>query len=150
MENFWNSIYLTYISLDKRIWFTILFFLSQRELQSVRNIYLKYFNGKLWPYHLLCFINSFLYDPAYKGWLFEKFIFELEAYYSFKITSILVISLKKNGDAIGKIYCLISWFPIYTPLILVSASMKMAGTSVIKIWEWTTLANSSYKGKRIR
>ena len=126
------------------------FFLSQRELQSVRNIYPKYFNGKLWPYHLSCFINSFLYDPAYKGWLFEKYIFELEAYYSFKITSILVISLKKNGDAIGKIYCLISWFSIYTPLILVSASMKMAGTSVIKIWEWTTLANSSYKGKRIR
>ena len=92
----------------------------------------QYLNGKLWPYHLSCFVNSFLYDPANKAWLFEKFIFELEAFYSFKITCILVrqvISLKKNGGVISKIYCLILWSPICTPLILVSASVKMAGTS---------------------
>ena len=94
-------------------------------------MYPKYLNGKLWPYHSSCFINSFLYDPANKAWLFEKFIFELEAFYSFKITCILVrqvISLKKNGGVISKIYCLILWSPICTPLILVSASVKMEST----------------------
>ena len=98
----------------------------------ITKIYPKYLNGKLWPYHLSCFINSFLYDPANKAWLFEKFIFELEAFYSFKITCIVVrqvISLKKDGGVISKIYCLILWSPICTPLILVSASVKMAGTS---------------------
>ena len=98
----------------------------------ITKMYPKYLNGKLWPYHLSCFINSFLYDPANKAWLFEKFIFELEASYSFKITCILVrqvISLKKIGGVISKIYCLILWSPICTPLILVSASVKMAGTS---------------------
>ena len=92
----------------------------------------KYFNWKLWPYHLFCFINSFLYDPANKVWLFETFIFELEAFFTFKITCILVrqvISLKKNGGVISKIYCLILWSPICTSLILVSASVKMTGTS---------------------
>ena len=98
----------------------------------ITKMYPKYFNGKLWPYHLSCFINSFLYDPANKAWLFEKFIFELEASYSFKITCILVrqvISLKKIGGVISKIYCLILWSPICTSLILVLASLKMAGTS---------------------
>ena len=32
----------------------------------------------------------FLYDPTYKAWLFGKFILELEASDSFKITCILV------------------------------------------------------------
>ena len=110
-----------------------LFFSSQRELHSVRNIdffcqiltylvsigvikdrstkmYPKYFNGKLWTNHLSCVLNSLLYDPATKYWLFEKFIFELEASYSFKITCILVrqvICLTKSGGVIRKIYCLI-------------------------------------------
>ena len=56
----------------------------------------------------------------------------LETFYSFKITCILVrhiISLKKNGGVISKIYYLILWSLICTPLILVSASVKMAGTS---------------------
>ena len=34
----------------------------------------------------------------------------------------------------GKIYCLIPWSPICTFLILISASMKMASTSVIVIY----------------
>ena len=100
-------------------------------------MYPKYFNGKLWPYHLSCFINSFLYDPACKAWLFEKLVFELEASYSFKITCILVrqvISLKKIGGVISKIYCLVSWSPICTPLILLSALMKMASTSTTVIY----------------
>ena len=68
----------------------------------------------------VCFINSFLYDPACKACLFEKFIFELEASYSFKITCILVrqvISLKKIGGVISKVHCLVSWSPICTALI---------------------------------
>ena len=43
---------------------------------------------EMWPYTLSCYIN--LYDPACKAWLFENFIFELEASYSFKITWIPV------------------------------------------------------------
>ena len=64
------------------------------------------------------------------------FIFELEASYSFKITCILVrqaISLNKNGGVISKIYCLVSWSPICT-LILVLALMKMASTSTTVIY----------------
>ena len=83
-------------------------------------------------YHLSCFISSFLYGLANKTWFFEKVIFEIETSYSFKITCILVrqlLPLKKSGGFISKIYCLISWSPICTPLILVSASVKMAGTS---------------------
>ena len=41
----------------------------------------------------------FLYDSVCKTWIFEKFIFELEASYGFKITCILVrqvTSLKKK------------------------------------------------------
>ena len=41
--------------------------------------------------------------------------------------------LKKNGGVIGKIYSLISWSPICTPLILVSGSVKMEGTSATVI-----------------
>ena len=99
-------------------------------------MYPKYFNGKLWPYHLSCFINSFLYDQACKAWLFEKLVFELEASYSFKITCILVkqvISLKKIGCVISKIYCLVSQSPLCTPLILLSALMKMSSTTTTVI-----------------
>ena len=74
---------------------------------------------------------------ACKTWLFEKFIFELEASYSFKITCILVrqvISLKKNGGVINEIYCLVSLSPISNPLILVLALVKMASTSTTVIY----------------
>ena len=40
-----------------------------------------------------------------------------------------VISLKKIDGVISNIYCLILWSPICVPLILVSASVKMASTS---------------------
>ena len=81
--------------------------------------------------------SIFLYDPAYKAWLFEKFTFELEASYGFKITCILVRQVapsKKNSGAIGKIYRFLSWSRICTPLILVSASLKMASTSATVIY----------------
>ena len=89
--------------------------------------------------HTICSVLSilFLHAPDCKAWLFKKFIFELEASYSFKITCILVrqvISLKKNGGVISKIYCLVSWSPICTPLILLSALMKMASTSTTVIY----------------
>ena len=90
------------------------------------------------------------------AWIFEKFIFELEAFYSFKITCILVrqvISLKKNGGVISKIYCLILWSPICTPLILVSASVKMAGTSATVTYNSIrvcTFGELLCKGKRFR
>ena len=106
--------------MDKRIWFTILFFFSaQSELRAVQNIVF------------------FLYDLASKAWFFEKSIFEIETSYSFKITCILarqLIPLKKNGGVFGKIYFLILWYPICTPLIIVSASVKMAGTSATVMW----------------
>ena len=72
--------------------------------------------------HTICPVLSILfYDTVCKAWLFEKFIFELEASYSFIITCILVrrvISLGKIGVAISKIYCLVSWSPICTLLTL--------------------------------
>ena len=86
----------------------------------ITKMYHKYLNGKLWPYQLPCFINCFSYDPANKAWLFEDFICELEAAYSFKINCILkrqVISLNKNSSLISKNYNSISWSPICTPLI---------------------------------
>ena len=134
-----------YQSLEKRIWFTILFQenlqwlilyqleLSRTELPKCTPSILM----EMWPYHLSCFINSFLYDPACKAWLFEKLIFEPVASYSFKVTCILVrqvILLRKLGGVISKIYCLVSWSPICTPLILLSALMKMASTSTTVIY----------------
>ena len=122
--------------------FFIKLWLILSQMESLRREIPKYtskfyHNGKLEPYHLSCFINSFLYHPANTAWLFEKIIFELEAFYSFKITYILlrqVISLKKNGRVPSKIYRLILWSLICTPLILVSASVKMAGSSVTVIY----------------
>ena len=118
--------------------FTITFFVPIGVIKDrTTKMYPKYFNGKLWPYHLSCFINSFLYDPACKTWLFEKLIFELEAFYSFKITCFpvrQVISLQKIDGVISKIYCLVSWSPNCTPLILVSALMKMASISTTVIY----------------
>ena len=89
--------------------------------------------------HTICPALSilFLYDPAHKTWLFERFIFELESSYGFEITCILVgqvISLMKNGGVTGKIYCLVSWSPICNPLIIVSASVKMATISATVIY----------------
>ena len=157
-DKFWNSIYLTYTKVWIRGfgWQFFYFFIPKRVALCSECFFLnfllnyelfcpnrsyqdritkmqpKYLNGKLWPYQLSCFIISFLHDPVNTTWFFKNFIFELEASYSFKITCILVrqlIPLTKNVGVIGKIYCLISWSPICTPLILVSASVKMAGTS---------------------
>ena len=80
----------------------------------------------------------FLYVTAYQAWLFEKFIFELESSsYSFKITCILLkkaISPKKIAMSSAKFTNFISWSPIFTPFILLSASMKLASTSAAIIY----------------
>ena len=79
----------------------------------------------------------FLYAPTYRTCLFEKFIFELESFsYSFKTTCILlkqVISSKKMLMSSAKFTNLTSWSPLCTPLIPLSAPMKLASTSVSKI-----------------
>ena len=109
-------------------------------------MYPKYFNGKLWPCHLSCFINYLLYYSESKSWMFERFIFELEASYSFKITCILVrqvISLKKIGRALSKICCLVWWSPLCTPLILLSALMKVASTSTTVIYNSVSVKTPS-------
>ena len=69
-----------------------------------------------------------------KAWLFEKKCLwtSLPFSYNFKITCILlwqVISLKKMVVLSVKFSILISWSPICTPLILLSALMRLASTS---------------------
>ena len=100
----------------------------------ITKMYPKYFLHRKLTMPFVLFYQFFF---ICKSWLFEKFIFELEASYSFKITCILVrqvISLKKIGGVISKIYCLVSWSPICTPLILLSALMKMVSISTTVIY----------------
>ena len=85
--------------------------------------------------HIICPGLSilFLYAPAHKAWIFEKFFFELEAFsWDFKIDCILLWQLmslnKKMVVPSRKFHILISWSPICTFVILVSASMKIANT----------------------
>ena len=142
----------TYQSLDKRIWFTILFFFISKSctlfqiLIFFAKLWLILTQFKLWRRelpkcapsvllencdHTICPDLSILFI-----WLFEKLIFELEASYSFEITCNLVrqvISLKKNGGVISKIF-LVSWSPICTLLILVWALVKMTSTSATVIY----------------
>ena len=67
-----------------------------------------------------------------RGFTFKKFIFELDASkYSFKITCILlrqVISLKKMVVLSAKSTILISCSPIWIPLIILLALMKLTIT----------------------
>ena len=87
----------------------------------------------------------FLYVTAYKACLFEKFIFELESSsYSFKITCILlkqVISPKNIVMSSAKFTNLISWSPVCNPFILLSASMKLASTSAVTIYNTNESGN---------
>ena len=85
--------------------------------------------------HIICPGLSILfsYAPAPKVWIFEKFVFELEAIScDFLIDCILVWQLmslnKKMVVSSGKFNIFISWSPICTPLIHVLASMKIAST----------------------
>ena len=63
----------------------------------------------------------FMHQLMHKAWLFDKFIFELDASsYSFKVTCIIlrqVISFRKMVMLSAKLTILISWSPICVPLI---------------------------------
>ena len=96
------------------------------------------------------FINSFLHEVANKAWVFEKFIFELEVSYSFKITCILLrqlISLEKNDVAISKMYCLISWSPLCVRVcvcpcvcVCVCVCLRPSTVKVSSVWNsWDCL-----------
>ena len=138
-----------YQSFDKRISFTVFFFSSQRELHPVLNFnFFLLLNYDLfcpnWSYQnvlqvfqwKIVTIPLVLFYQFFFIWLFEKFILELEVSYSFQIVCILVrqdISLKNNGGVIGKI-CLVSWSPICTLLILVSALMNTPSTSTTVVY----------------
>ena len=88
--------------LDKRIWFTIVFLLlkesltvfqvwifliipslifSQLELSRIElpKLTNKYFNGKLWQFHLPWLVSSIFICSCPYGLAFEKFVFELDA-----------------------------------------------------------------------
>ena len=157
-DEFWNSIYLKHVQLT-----IVLFFLLK---QSCSLLQILIFFVKLWLIlsqlelstrdlpkcknydHTIFLVLSILfwYDPVHKVRLFEKFIFELEAFYSFKTSSSLVrqvISLKKSDGAIGKIDCIISWSHTFTSLVLKYASLKMANTSATIIYNNMRVKTSS-------
>ena len=132
-------------------------FSSQRELHSVPSIdYMNYelfrpnwsYQGQIYQNVSQVFKWKFVTIPFVLFYQFFfymiqpiKFVFlkslslsqKLETSYSFKIIFILVRQVI-SGGVIGKIYCLISWSPICTHLILVSASMKMASNSATVIY----------------
>ena len=98
--------YLSVPDMDFLLYYTFTYFVPFGVIKNrVTKVNFKYFNGNF-----------------AEAWLFEKFIFELDASsYSFKITCILsrqVISLKKMVVSSAKFTILISWSPICVPLIL--------------------------------
>ena len=98
-----------------------------------------YFNGNCDYSSCLCWWVLFLYPPPYKGLVFWKNYLWTSLFFSFslKITCILlrlVISLKKIMVSSVKFTILISWFPFCIPLILLSASMRLASTSAAVLY----------------
>ena len=101
-------IWRTYHNFDEKIWFTVIFFLSNRSASCLKYDFFVKLSYNLFQFFLwiellnliptICLGLSifFLYAPAHKVWLtFEKFIFELEAFsHNFEINSILVRQLK--------------------------------------------------------
>ena len=76
-------------------------------------------------------VSILFYMPELIRLVFEKFIFELEAFScDFKIDCILVCQLisfnKKMVVSSGKFNIFISWSPIWTPLMIVLTLMKIA------------------------
>ena len=101
----------------------------------------------------------FLYAPAHKAWIFEKFVFELEAFsWDFKTGCILFWQLmslnKKTVMSSGKSHIFISWSSTCTFTILVSASKKIAIIIVALIYNNIESGhppmNSDHKSKGIR
>ena len=127
-----------YHSSDKRVWFIIIF-LPLKESLTLFQIWIFYYTFTYFvPFGVIknrvTKVNFKYFNGNFaEAWLFEKFIFELDAFsYSFKITCILlrqVISLKKIVVSSAIFTILISWPPICIPLILLMALMKLASTS---------------------
>ena len=133
-----------YHSLDKRVWFTIIF-LPLKESLTLFQIWIFYYTFTYFvPFGVIknrvTKVNSKYFNGNFaEAWLFEKFIFELDASsYSFKITCILlrqVISLKKMVVSWAKFTILISCSPICILLILLLAWIKLASSSAAIIYK---------------
>ena len=116
-----------YHSLDKKIWFKIIFLPITESLtlfqmsifyytyiyfaqigvieDRVTKINSKHFNGKLWPFLLSLLINSIFICSSPKGLVFEKFIFELDgSSYRFKIICILLTLIRLVGLSAPLVY----------------------------------------------
>ena len=135
---YFRIVYTMYHSLDKRVWFTIIFL----PLFTLFQIWIFYYAVT----YVFSFgvvenrvtkANSKYFNVNCAGpeaWLFEKFIFELDASsYSFKIICLLlkqVISLKKMVVSSAKFTISISSSPICIPLIFLLTLKKLASTSV--------------------
>ena len=95
----------------------------------------------------------FLLPHPNKVWLLEKFIFDLEVFPdNSKINSVLVRqlkSLKKMVVSSVKFTVLILWYPICMLLILVSSSLRIAGTSA-KIMRSNTENGQTRRNPRVR
>ena len=135
---FWIvQIWPIYHSLEKRVWYTIIF-LPVKESLTLFQIWIFCYTFTYFvPFGVIknrvTKVNSkYFKRNCAEAWLFEKFIFELDASsYSFKIINLLrqVISLKKMVVSSAKFIILISWSPTSIPLILLLALMKLASTS---------------------
>ena len=136
-----------YHSFDKRVWLLFMFLPPKESLtlfqmdffcytftyfirfgvikNRVSKINYRYFHGNSDQFIPPGWSILFLYAPAYKAWLFEKFTFDLDtSSYRFKITCILlrqVIPLKKMVVSSAKFTILILWSPICIPLFLLLA-----------------------------
>ena len=132
-----------YHSLETTIWFLIIFLRLKKSLTLfhiwvflltfncfisfgvIENRFTKLTSSILMkivtvPVVLVDEFYFYMYHPT-KTWLFEKTLFEL-------------ISLKKMVVLPAKLTSLISWSSICIPLILLSALMRLASTSVIILY----------------
>ena len=125
-------------SLDKRVWFTIIF-LPLKERLTLFQTWIFYYTFTYFVQfgvieNIVTKVNSkYFNENCAEAWRFEKFIFELDpSSYSFEITCIplrQVISLKKMVVSSAKFTVLISWSLICILLILLLALMKLESTS---------------------
>ena len=116
-----KSVSLHFSLLDCGFWYTYVKWYLQQFFS---------FFFKVWFLGFSKFINKCpkeILKCAPPSWHLCDFFVKLWLNLSQNKTCILVrqvISLKRNGGVISKIYCLILWSPICTPLILVSTSAK--------------------------
>ena len=103
----WNSIYLNYVpKFGSENWFIIIF-LTLKESLTLLNLHLfcpiEVIQRRIDKINTIILMENFdhaicpglsvlfLYDQAYRAWLFGRFVFQLEAFSnSFKITCILL------------------------------------------------------------